>query len=163
MHSSFVRGGGASEPDRRRSGAPLDVRLDKLRGAVEIDQDPQHKVARRAVLELLDRADRAGSGGHAELWDLFADAALGLVGEERWAFRVAVTANLIGIVDIGDADDFVTAAPFLFLYTSVLVLVFGPGTLSLDHVVALWWRKRSKTAAPVAPAAVSTPTAAVAI
>ena len=37
-----------------------------------------------------------------------------------------------------NADKFVTAAPFLFLLASLIVLVFGPGKLSLD---ALFFRK----------------------
>jgi putative oxidoreductase len=35
-----------------------------------------------------------------------------------------------------DPDKFVTAAPFLFLFASLLVLVFGPGKVSLDHLLA---------------------------
>jgi putative oxidoreductase len=31
-----------------------------------------------------------------------------------------------------DPDKFVTAAPFLFLLASLIVLAFGPGKLSLD-------------------------------
>ena len=37
-----------------------------------------------------------------------------------------------------DPDKFVTATPFLFLFASLLVLIFGPGKLSLD---ALFFRK----------------------
>jgi putative oxidoreductase len=33
-------------------------------------------------------------------------------------------------------DKFVTAAPFLFLLTCVIVLIFGPGCFSLDAVIA---------------------------
>ena len=51
-------------------------------------------------------------------------------------------------------DDFVTAAPFLFLYTSVLVLVFGPGSLSLDHLLGLWWKRRTARAPIPSPQAV---------
>jgi len=32
-----------------------------------------------------------------------------------------------------DPDKFVTATPFLFLFASLIVLVFGPGKASLDH------------------------------
>lgn len=35
-----------------------------------------------------------------------------------------------------DPDKFVTAAPFLFLFASLIVLVFGPGKASLDHLLA---------------------------
>lgn len=39
--------------------------------------------------------------------------------------------NAIG----SDPDKFVTAAPFLFLLASLIVLVFGPGRLSLDALL----------------------------
>jgi putative oxidoreductase len=39
--------------------------------------------------------------------------------------------NAIG----SEPDKFVTAAPFLFLFASLLVLVFGPGKLSLDALL----------------------------
>jgi putative oxidoreductase len=35
-----------------------------------------------------------------------------------------------------DPDQFLGAAPFLFLLASLLVLAFGPGRLSLDHLLA---------------------------
>jgi putative oxidoreductase len=34
-----------------------------------------------------------------------------------------------------DSDKFVSAAPFLFLFASVIVFCFGPGVLSLDALV----------------------------
>lgn len=34
-----------------------------------------------------------------------------------------------------DPDKFVTAAPFLFLFASLIVFVFGPGRLSLDELL----------------------------
>jgi putative oxidoreductase len=37
-----------------------------------------------------------------------------------------------------DTDKFVTATPFLFLFAALIVLVFGPGKISLD---ALFFRK----------------------
>lgn len=45
-------------------------------------------------------------------------------------------------------DDFVTAPPFLFLFASVLVLVFGPGIFSVDHLIGRWWQKHKTHAAP---------------
>lgn len=39
-----------------------------------------------------------------------------------------------------DPDKFVTATPFLFLFAAIIVLVFGPGKLSLD---GLLFRKSS--------------------
>ncbi|HEV7402076.1 MAG TPA: DoxX family protein [Chthoniobacteraceae bacterium] len=35
-----------------------------------------------------------------------------------------------------DPDQFVSAAPFMFLLASVIVLVFGPGIFSIDHLLA---------------------------
>jgi putative oxidoreductase len=36
---------------------------------------------------------------------------------------------------VSDTDKFVTAAPFLFLLAALIVLVFGPGKLSLDALL----------------------------
>jgi putative oxidoreductase len=36
----------------------------------------------------------------------------------------------------GDPDPFLSAAPFLFLLASLIVLVFGPGKISADHLLA---------------------------
>lgn len=36
----------------------------------------------------------------------------------------------------GNPDPFLTAAPFLFLFACLIVLVFGPGKYSLDHLIA---------------------------
>lgn len=36
----------------------------------------------------------------------------------------------------GNPDPFFAAAPFLFLLASLLVLVFGPGKISVDHLLA---------------------------
>jgi len=117
MHSPFVRDEGPSgPPGRGQNPAPIEVRLDKLRGAVESDEDPNHRVAHSATLELLDRVDRIGTGSFTEGWELFADAALALVGEDRWAIQVGVMANLIGIVDLSDADDFVTGGRLVKRY-----------------------------------------------
>ena len=41
-----------------------------------------------------------------------------------------------------DTDKFTSAAPFLFLLTALLVLAFGPGVFSVDHLLA---RKFSQT------------------
>ena len=35
-----------------------------------------------------------------------------------------------------DPDKFTSAAPFLFLFTSALIFVFGPGSLSIDALIA---------------------------
>jgi putative oxidoreductase len=36
----------------------------------------------------------------------------------------------------GDPDLFFSASPFLFLFGSLLILFFGPGCISLDHLLA---------------------------
>lgn len=41
----------------------------------------------------------------------------------------------LGALAKGDLDPFLTAAPFLFLFASLLILVFGPGCLSVDHLL----------------------------
>ncbi len=43
-----------------------------------------------------------------------------------------------------DTDQFLEAAPFTFLLASLIVLAFGPGKISLDH---LWARKRAESKA----------------
>lgn len=35
-----------------------------------------------------------------------------------------------------DPDKFVSAAPFQFMLTAIIVLAFGPGKFSLDHLIA---------------------------
>ncbi len=46
------------------------------------------------------------------------------------------TADLDVVKNIfSEPDKFLAADPFLFLFASVLVFVFGPGALSLDHLI----------------------------
>jgi len=43
-------------------------------------------------------------------------------------------------------DKFVTATPFEFMLTAIIVLVFGPGKFSLDSLIArLWFHKKATT------------------
>jgi putative oxidoreductase len=44
-----------------------------------------------------------------------------------------------------DPDKFYAAAPYTFLFASLLVLFFGPGWFSLDTLIAQYWKKRQKT------------------
>lgn len=44
----------------------------------------------------------------------------------------------------GDPDPFFAAAPFLFLFASALIFVFGPGYLSLDQLVLKRLRGRAE-------------------
>jgi putative oxidoreductase len=45
-----------------------------------------------------------------------------------------------------DCIPFEDAAPFSYLMASLIVLLFGAGPLSLDGLVAWWWRKRTAEA-----------------
>ena len=42
---------------------------------------------------------------------------------------------------------FYGADPYTFLFAALLVLIFGPGKLSLDTVIAWWRKRRAKPAA----------------
>jgi len=55
------------------------------------------------------------------------------------AYLTAHRETVTGI--FGDSDAFVTAPPFLFLLTAVIVFVFGPGKLSADALL----RRKSGT------------------
>lgn len=49
-----------------------------------------------------------------------------------------------------DPDKFYAAAPYTFLFVSLLVLIFGPGWLSLDTLIARYRKKRQTQAASAA-------------
>jgi putative oxidoreductase len=46
-----------------------------------------------------------------------------------------------------ESGKFFGADPFPFLLVSLLILIFGPGKLALDTLVAAWWKKRSPSSA----------------
>jgi putative oxidoreductase len=46
-----------------------------------------------------------------------------------------------------DPDKFYAAAPYTFLFASLLILFFGPGKLSLDSLI-VWYRKKHETYLP---------------
>jgi putative oxidoreductase len=48
------------------------------------------------------------------------------------------------------AEKFTEAAPFLFLYACVIVMIFGPGDFSIDHLIARWWEKKHSSPKPAA-------------
>jgi putative oxidoreductase len=48
-------------------------------------------------------------------------------------------------------EKFFSATPFPFLVTSLLILLFGPGKISLDALIE-WYRAKRQKAAPVPPA-----------
>lgn len=71
------------------------------------------------------------AGGALLALGLFArPASLPLIGTMLVAYYTADREALMAITR--DPDKFVTAAPFLFLFASLIVLAFGPGKLSLD-------------------------------
>ena len=41
-----------------------------------------------------------------------------------------------------DPDKFMAAAPFNFLFASLIILAFGPGVISLDYLIARYVKKR---------------------
>jgi len=80
-------------------------------------------------------------GGVLLALGLFArPAAVPLVFTMLVAYGTADKEALLAITS--DPEKFLGAAPFLFLLASLLVLAFGPGRLSLDHLLA------RKSAAP---------------
>jgi len=42
---------------------------------------------------------------------------------------------------MGNPDPFFAAAPFLFLLASLIIFIFGPGKISLDHLLAKKFRE----------------------
>jgi putative oxidoreductase len=42
---------------------------------------------------------------------------------------------------LSDPDKFQGAAPFIYLLVALIVLIFGPGSLSLDGVISRVWNK----------------------
>ncbi len=73
-------------------------------------------------------------GGALLAIGLFArPASIPLLGTMFVAYYTADREALMAITS--DPDKFVSAAPFLFLLASLIVLVFGPGKLSLDALI----------------------------
>lgn len=67
--------------------------------------------------------------------------ALLLAGDMLVAFITADREALLSI--FSDTDKFYAAAPYTFLFASLIILIFGPGQLSIDTLIAA---KRKKTA-----------------
>lgn len=55
------------------------------------------------------------------------------------AFVVADREALFAV--FSDPDKFYASSSYTFLFASVLILIFGPGFFSLDHLIA-WYRKK---------------------
>ena len=58
---------------------------------------------------------------------------LPLIGIMVMAYLTAENEALKAI--FSDTDKFFAATPFLFLYASVIILIFGPGKFSIDHLL----------------------------
>jgi putative oxidoreductase len=72
-----------------------------------------------------------------------------LAGDMIVAFITADSEALKSIFS-ADPDKFFNAAPHNLLFISLIILAFGPGWLSLDTLIAAWWKKRR----PQTPAAI---------
>ncbi len=46
-----------------------------------------------------------------------------------------------------DPDKFTASSSYTFLFASLLILIFGPGVFSLDHLIAWYRKKRNPTEA----------------
>jgi putative oxidoreductase len=68
-----------------------------------------------------------------------------LAGDMFVAFITAERESLQSI--FSDPDKFFNASPHNFLFIALLILAFGPGKLSLDHLIATYRKKHIPTAA----------------
>jgi len=66
--------------------------------------------------------------------------ALLLAGDMFVAFVTADRDALLSI--FSETDKFYAAAPYTFLFAALIILIFGPGKLALDTLIAAWWKKR---------------------
>ena len=64
-------------------------------------------------------------------------------------FVAFVTADREALFSMfSDTDKFYAAAPYTFLFACLIILIFGPGKLSLDTLIAAKRRKQIQAAAP---------------
>jgi putative oxidoreductase len=82
-----------------------------------------------------------GLGSRLIAFPLFVDMVVAYVVGDREA---------LGSI-FSDPDKFYAAAPYTFLFASLLILVFGPGKLSLDALIAHYRKKGQPTATPMVP------------
>jgi putative oxidoreductase len=85
------------------------------------------------VNAVLAGATEAGCGALLALGLFARPAAVPLIGVMAVAYATDDRDALFAIKS--DPDKFVSAAPFLFLLASVIVLAFGPGKLALDALL----------------------------
>jgi putative oxidoreductase len=63
-----------------------------------------------------------------------------------------ITADREALFSIfSDPDKFMAAAPFTFLFASLLVLIFGPGKIAVDTLFGRWFPAPEEQAAGSAP------------
>src|SRR5271165_5945215 len=67
--------------------------------------------------------------------------ALLLTGNMTVAYITGDREALLSI--FSDPDKFSAAAPFTYLMASLVILIFGPGRFSLDHLIARRWSQRT--------------------
>jgi putative oxidoreductase len=72
--------------------------------------------------------------------------ALLLAGDMFVAFVTADREALLSI--FSETDKFYAAAPYTFLFAALIILIFGPGKLALDTLIAAWWKKRRPQTSP---------------
>jgi len=92
------------------------ARLAAVRAAIVRDDDPGNRLAHATTLDLLDRASRAGAGRSLPGWDAYPEAAAAIVGEIGWQMTLAVTANLLAVVDFAEPLDFLTLSRLVKRY-----------------------------------------------
>ena len=66
--------------------------------------------------------------------------ALLLAGNMLVAYLAADREALLAF--FSDPGKFYAAAPYTFLFASIIILLFGPGAVSLDRLLAQWWNSR---------------------
>src|ERR1700756_2691897 len=71
-----------------------------------------------------------------------------LAGDMFVAFITAERESLQSI--FSDPDKFFNASPHNFLFIALLILAFGPGKLSLDHLITTYRKKHAPAAAAAA-------------
>ena len=63
-----------------------------------------------------------------------------------------ITADREALLSIfSDPDKFMAAAPFTFLFVSLVVLIFGPGKIAVDTLLDRWFPAPEKQAVSSAP------------
>lgn len=84
-------------------------RLAQLRAAIAVDPHPNHRVAHTATTRLIARAETAAAGRPLLGWGAFSEStATPRIGAEDWQATLGVTANMIAVAGLAEAEDFAT-------------------------------------------------------